>query len=146
MVLSVAVSGDPEPAVMWYHEGNKLGPEHAREIPPYHCLQINITDYMHSGIYRMYARNSGGTAMSEFQLLVRDPGDTSVISARLQNEFDRSIEITEQPSEMMSERTCELLTETDKTHGGRIPGVDIELPPSSWSSDEDENELSEKNI
>ena len=71
VLFSVAVSGDPEPEISWYHNGTKLGPENDTIILPYNCLSIASTKLSHSGVYRMYARNSGGTARDEFRLKVR---------------------------------------------------------------------------
>ena len=65
------VSGDPEPSIAWYHNGNKLGAENAVLIHPYNCLSISSVEMKHSGVYRLFARNSGGTAMSEFTMRVR---------------------------------------------------------------------------
>ena len=71
VLFSVAVSGEPEPEISWYHNGTKLGPENDLIVPPYNCLSIACTELSHSGVYRMYARNSGGTARDEFRLKVR---------------------------------------------------------------------------
>ena len=71
VLFSVAVSGEPQPEITWYHNGDKLGSDHDILIPPYNCLSIKRTELTHSGVYRMYARNSGGTARDEFRLKVR---------------------------------------------------------------------------
>lgn len=72
VLFSVVVSGDPEPTISWYHNGNQLGSKNVVIINPYNCLSIDSMDHRDGGVYRMYARNSGGTAMDEFKLRVHD--------------------------------------------------------------------------
>lgn len=71
VLFSVVVGGDPEPTIAWYHNGKKLGPDRVMVVLPYNCLSIESTELSDSGMYRMYARNNGGTAMSEFMLKVK---------------------------------------------------------------------------
>ena len=40
-------------------------------LHPYNCLSIESSELRHSGVYRLYARNTAGAAMSEFRLRVR---------------------------------------------------------------------------
>ena len=71
VLFSVVVSGDPEPAISWYHNGNPIDSDKIVIINPYNCLSINSIEPKDGGVYRMYARNSGGSVMDEFKLKVR---------------------------------------------------------------------------
>lgn len=71
VLFSVAVSGDPEPAISWYHNGKTINSDKIVVIHPYNCLSINSVEHEDGGVYKMYATNSGGSAMNEFKLKVR---------------------------------------------------------------------------
>ena len=75
VLFSVIVCGEPEPNIAWYHNGKKIKPENAVLIHPYHCLSIPRVELYHSGVYRLYANNSAGTAMSQFTMTVQLPPD-----------------------------------------------------------------------
>lgn len=93
VLFSVVASGDPEPTISWYHNGNQLGPDNVVVINPYNCLSIDSMECEHSGVYRMYARNSGGTAMAEFKLKVHDKPPLQKERYGVQSSHERELEL-----------------------------------------------------
>jgi hypothetical protein len=71
VLFSVVVSGEPEPTVSWYHNGDEVPPENIVAINPCNCLSIHCIEQEHSGRYSMCASNSGGKVTEEFNLKVR---------------------------------------------------------------------------
>ena len=73
--FKVAVKGDPEPKLTWYHEGNELIYDYSLEIQPDGTLVIASAELRHNGVYKLSARNSNGTAERELSLTVQQEGD-----------------------------------------------------------------------
>lgn len=71
VLFSVAVSGDPEPAISWYHNGKPIDSDKIVVVHPYNCLSINSVEHEDGGVYKMYATNSEGSAINAFKLKVR---------------------------------------------------------------------------
>ena len=69
--FKIAVSGNPEPTLTWYHEGIELKSDYAVEIQLSGVLSIMSAELKHSGVYKLQARNSSGTAEREVKLTVR---------------------------------------------------------------------------
>ena len=71
ITFKTAVSGNPEPTLIWYHEGIELKSDYAVEIQPSGVLSIASAELKHSGVYKLQARNPSGTAEREVKLIVR---------------------------------------------------------------------------
>ena len=73
--FKVVVRGDPEPTLTWYHEGNELISDYSLEIQLDGTLVIASAEFRHSGVYKLLARNSNGTAERELSLTVQQEGE-----------------------------------------------------------------------
>ena len=71
VIFKTVVSGNPEPTLIWYHKGIELKSDYAVEIQPSGVLSIVSAELKHSGVYKLQARNSSGTAEREVELTVR---------------------------------------------------------------------------
>ena len=71
----MAVRGDPEPTLTWYHEGNELISDYSLEIQPDGTLVIASAELRHNGVYKLLARNSSGIAERELSLTVQQEGE-----------------------------------------------------------------------
>ena len=71
VIFKIAVSGNPEPTLTWYHKGIELKSDYAVEIQPSGVLSIVSAELKHSGVYKLQARNPSGTAEREVKLIVK---------------------------------------------------------------------------
>ena len=70
VVIKVLVTGDPEPLIKWYYEGAELMSNISREILSNGSLVISSSAQRHSGIYKMTADNTHGSAEKIIQLFI----------------------------------------------------------------------------
>ena len=77
----IKVSGEPQPTVTWYHDGEPVRADYAREIESDGSLTIPSTELEHSGVYKAVATNSYGSEEKEIKLLVSSTGD-NIVSSR----------------------------------------------------------------
>ena len=73
--FKVAVRGDPEPTLIWYHEGNELISDYSLEIQPDSTLVIASAELRHNGVYKLLARNSSGATERELRLTVQQESE-----------------------------------------------------------------------
>ena len=59
----IKVSGEPQPTVTWYHDGEPVRADYAREIESDGSLTIPSTELKHSGVYKAVAANSHGSML-----------------------------------------------------------------------------------
>jgi hypothetical protein len=76
----IKVSGEPQPTVTWYHDGEPVRADYAREIESDGSLTIPSTELKHSGVYKAVAANTHGSEEREIKLLVDTAGDDIVFS------------------------------------------------------------------
>ena len=69
--FKVAVRGDPEPTLTWYHDGNELISDYSLEIQPDGTLVIASAELRHNGVYKLLARNSSGATERELSLTIQ---------------------------------------------------------------------------
>ena len=74
----IKVSGEPQPTVTWYHNGEPVRADYAREIESDGSLTIPSTELEHSGVYKAVAINSYGSEEREIKLLV----SSTIVSSR----------------------------------------------------------------
>ena len=74
----IKVSGEPQPTVTWYHDGEPVRADYAREIESDGSLTIPSTELEHSGVYKAVATNSHGSEEREIKLLV----SSTIVSSR----------------------------------------------------------------
>ena len=91
----IKVSGEPQPTVTWYHDGEPVRADYAREIESDRSLTIPSTELKHSGIYKAVAANSHGSEEREIKLMVNEETGASTASAVGEVVFSRPILITE---------------------------------------------------
>ncbi len=78
--FKIEVSGEPQPTVTWYHDGEPIRADYAREIESDGSLTIPSTELKHSGVYKAVAANTHGSEEREIKLLVDTAGDETVFS------------------------------------------------------------------
>ena len=71
------VSGEPWPTVTWYHNGEPIKADYAREIEADGSLAIPSAELKHSGVYKAVATNQHGSEEREVKLTVNEEGITS---------------------------------------------------------------------
>ena len=75
----IKVSGEPQPTVTWYHDGEPVRADYAREIESDGSLTIPSTELKHSGVYKAVAANSHGSEQRELKLTVSEEGAETAI-------------------------------------------------------------------
>ena len=68
--FKVKVSGVPQPTVTWYHNGEPVKADYAREIESDGSLAIPSTELKHSGVYKAVVANQHGSEEREVKLTV----------------------------------------------------------------------------
>ena len=72
--FKIKVSGVPQPTVTWYHNGEPVKADYAREIEADGSLAIPSTEVKHSGVYKAVVANQHGSEEKEVNLTVSDEG------------------------------------------------------------------------
>ena len=75
MYFKIKVSGVPQPTVTWYHNGEPVEADYAREIEADGSLAIPSTELKHSGVYKVIVANCQGIEERELTLTVNQEGD-----------------------------------------------------------------------
>ena len=81
MYFRIKVSGEPQPTVTWYHDGEPVRADYAREIKSDGSLTIPSTELKHSGVYKAVAVNIHGSEEREIKLMVNEETGASTASA-----------------------------------------------------------------
>ncbi len=68
--FKILVNGKPEPTITWFHNGDEISTNYAQDIQPDGSLSFPSTEMKHSGVYKMVATNSSGSAEQEVKLNV----------------------------------------------------------------------------
>ena len=71
MFFKVVVRGHPQPSPTWYREDTQVIPDYSLELTQDGSLSITSTELKHSGVYKLLAKNSSGSAEREVRLTVR---------------------------------------------------------------------------
>ena len=79
----IKVSGEPQPTVTWYHDGEPVRADYAREIESDGSLTIPSTELKHSGVYKAVATNTHGSEEREVRLTVNEEGISSTDAATM---------------------------------------------------------------
>ena len=74
MYFKIKVSGVPQPTVTWYHDGDAVKGDYAREIEEDGSLIIPSTELKHSGVYKAVVANQHGSEEKEVRLTVTEEG------------------------------------------------------------------------
>ena len=74
MYFKIKVSGVPQPTVTWYHDGEPVKGDYAREIEEDGSLAIPSTELKHSGVYKAVVANQHGSEEREVKLTVTEEG------------------------------------------------------------------------
>ena len=91
----IKVSGAPQPTVTWYHDGEPVRADYAREIEADGSLAIPSTELKHSGVYKAVVANQHGSKEREVKLMVGEDGAASIATAFDEMVFTRPIPIAE---------------------------------------------------
>ena len=76
--FKIKVSGVPQPTVTWYHDGEPVKGDYAREIEEDGSLAIPSTELKHSGVYKAVVANQHGLEEREVRLTVAEEGVTTI--------------------------------------------------------------------
>ena len=77
--LRIKVSGEPQPTVTWYHNGEPVRADYAREIESDGSLAIPSAELKHSGVYKAVAENKHGSEQREIKLTVSEEGAETTV-------------------------------------------------------------------
>jgi hypothetical protein len=91
----IKVSGEPQPTVTWYHDGEPVRADYAREIESDGSLTIPSTELQHSGVYKAVAANTHGSEEREIKLMINEEGGASTAVATGDMVSSRPIPIPE---------------------------------------------------
>ena len=72
--FKIKVSGVPQPTVTWYHDGEPVKADYAREVEEDGSLAIPSTELKHSGVYKAVVANQHGSEEREVKLTVSEEG------------------------------------------------------------------------
>ena len=78
--FKIKVSGEPQPTVTWYHNGEPVRADYAREIEADGSLAIPSAELKHSGVYKAVATNQHGSEEREIKLMINDKGGASTVA------------------------------------------------------------------
>ncbi len=95
MYFRIKVSGEPQPTVTWYHDGEPIRADHAREIESDGSLTIPSTELKHSGVYKAVAANTHGSEERVIKLMINEEGGASTAAVVGEVVFSRPIPIPE---------------------------------------------------
>ena len=74
--FKIKVSGEPQPTVIWYHDGEPVRADYAHEIDVDGSLAIPSSELKHSGVYKAVVANQYGSEEREVKLTVNEEGGT----------------------------------------------------------------------
>ena len=95
MYFKIKMSGEPQPIVTWYHDGEPVRTDYAREIEADGSLAIPSAELKHSGVYKAVATNQHGSEEREIKLTINEEGGASTYVAIDDMVSSRSIPIPE---------------------------------------------------
>ena len=93
--FKIKMSGEPQPTVIWYHDGEPVRADYAREIEANGSLAIPSAELKHSGVYKAVAANQHGSEEREIKLMVNEEGGASTYIAIDDMVSSRPIPISE---------------------------------------------------
>ena len=93
--FKIKVSGVPQPTVTWYHDGEPVKADYAREVEEDGSLAIPSTELKHSGVYKAVVANQHGSEEREVKLTVIEEGGNSIATAFDEMVTSRPIPISE---------------------------------------------------
>lgn len=71
LLLPVSVRGFPKPSFTWFFEGAEVTKDNCVEIQQDGSIFISLVQLRHTGLYRLLARNTIGSAEKSFNLYVK---------------------------------------------------------------------------
>ena len=93
MYFKIKVSGEPQPTVTWYHNGEPVRADYVHEIESDGSLIFSSTELKHSGVYKAVAVNAHGSEEREVKLMVNEEREVSTAIAIGEVVFSRPISI-----------------------------------------------------
>ena len=110
--FKIKVSGEPQPTVTWYHDGELITADYAREIQfeADGRLAIPSTELKHSGVYKAVVANQHGSEEREVKLAITKEGEYSVCG-----ELENTISIRPIPVLEFGKCVVELHADSNKS-------------------------------
>ena len=84
VLLTVEVTGSPQPKLTWYHNGEEVVADYSRELTEDGSLTMPSAEAKHSGVYQLVAQNPAGRKEREVKLSVEGEGQASPNPAKSQ--------------------------------------------------------------
>ena len=79
--FKIKVSGEPQPTVTWFQDGEPVRANYAHEIEADGSLSIASTELKHLGVYKALVANQYGSEEREVKLTVYEEGGTQSMDA-----------------------------------------------------------------
>ena len=95
LYFKIEVNGEPQPTVTWYHDGEPIRENYAREIESDGSLTIPSVELKHSGVYKAVAANEYGSEEREVTLAVRKEEELCVADGNQDTVSSRPIPVLE---------------------------------------------------
>ena len=95
LYFKIEVSGEPQPTVTWYHDGELVREDYAREIESDGSLTIPSVELKHSGVYKAVAANEYGSEEREVTLAVKKEEESCVADENQDAVSSRPIPVLE---------------------------------------------------
>ena len=81
VLFKVKVTGDPQPKLKWFHDGEELAEDYSTELADDGSLVIPCAETKHSGAYKLVAVSWAGRCEREVKLYVRMKGEPCPLEA-----------------------------------------------------------------
>ena len=78
VLLTVEVTGSPQPKLTWYHNGEEVVADYSRELAEDGSLTLPSAEAKHSGVYQLVAQNPAGKKEREVKLSVEGQASPNV--------------------------------------------------------------------
>ena len=83
-LLTVEVTGSPQPKLTWYHNGEEVVADYSRELAEDGSLTLPSAEAKHSGVYQLVAQSPAGKKEREVKLSVEGGSQPSLNPAKNQ--------------------------------------------------------------
>ena len=78
VVFRVKVTGDPQPKVTWYHNGEEVTADYSKDLAADGSITFPSAELKHSGVYQLVAKNNAGSVEKRVSLFVQQESQQSV--------------------------------------------------------------------
>ena len=87
VVFRVKVTGSPQPKITWYHNGEAVVSDYAKELAADGSLTFFSAELKHNGVYQLVATNTAGSVDKKVCLFVQEESQQSAHVEKKQISF-----------------------------------------------------------